>query len=120
MSSSATLGQAHGRAYLILYPILFMAAQTAVWVQLRLLGREFAALRKALARAPAATAAGAAAPDLPRELLPLVQGAWLVGRGWGALLTGGWAAGRSRERHLMCGSEQQASASFSVVVAGET
>lgn len=99
--NSASLGQLHGQVYLIVYPILFVASQTWVWWDARLLSgseiarqqRDFAAKTKANRKlgggqlAPGNTRGGGGVINgggadvhmhIPAEILPLVHGAWLL------------------------------------------
>ncbi|GAB4814115.1 hypothetical protein N2152v2_001161 [Parachlorella kessleri] len=66
------LAQDHGLAYLIFYSLLFLCSHTAVWWDLRMLSQDFATLKKALSQEGSGTHS-----DVPLEVLPLVQGAWL-------------------------------------------
>lgn len=85
------LAEPHSQAYLIAYPLLFLAARTATWWAARQLGAarfipaasaSQAQLQQVVAAAGAGCGEGAAEEPaeacLPAELLPLVRGAWLL------------------------------------------
>lgn len=71
-SLGSQLSQPHGQAYLILYPLLFLAARTATWWATR----QLSAARQLSADDDAR--GDAQQLLLPPELVPLARGAWLL------------------------------------------
>ena len=98
------LAELHSQAYLIAYPLLFLAARTATWWAARQLGAARLAPAASSSQAQLQLVVAAAGPGsgecgaevpaeacLPAELLPLVRGAWLLKlpRGRGGAAGGG-------------------------------
>ncbi|KAL4440482.1 hypothetical protein ABPG75_003483 [Micractinium tetrahymenae] len=84
-SKGGQLAQPHAEAYLILYPILFLAARTATWQASRQLlsccpqhnTEASSGSRPGALGGSSSAAAEVWEPALPPELLPLLRGAWI-------------------------------------------
>lgn len=90
-TKGSQLREPHGQAYLIAYPVLFLAARTAAWWAARQLAGACPPLGVAAGQQQLQQVVSAAGPgsaegssdgpfesQLPAELLPLVRGAWLL------------------------------------------